>query len=112
MIVSTGKLRKKIWLTLGGSLENSRGYLFVCCGKLKKFFNVPESGAYWLEVSDERQRGRWVVGEVKVAADGIVVWRVSGGHWGDMYWAAQRFLRRHFKLSEKPKRLWCRLVYE
>ncbi len=111
MIVSTGKLKRRSRSIGDSDLENNRNSLFACCRTLEDFFKIPLVPAYWMEVSDVRQRGEWVAGEVMVTM-GSVVWRVDGRTWGRLWSAADRFLRRHFKLTKKPTRLWCRLLYE
>ena len=111
MIVSTGKLaREDHWGYF--NLDNRHGNGVVCCRILARFFNIPKGTAYWMEVSDTRQHGDWVGGEVRLLACGVVDWRVGEGKWHGFFFTAERFLRRHFKLTKKPKRLWCRLLYE
>lgn len=107
MIVSTGKLRPSYC-----HLENSHGKEFVCFSYLLTLFDIPSATAYWLEVSDRRQGGQWAGGLVKVDHGNEIVWRADGRDWKGLHYPAQRFLRRHFKLTTKPKRLWCRLMYE
>lgn len=106
MIVSTGKLTFDL-----GELQNSDGDAFACGHYLDKLFDIPRAKAYWFEVSDKPQRGEWIKATLTLESDGDVTWQAEGWY-GWFYPPAIRFLRRHFKLSEKPKRLWCRLVYE
>ncbi len=112
MIVSTGRLRMKLWFGGYADLENSGGNSVVCFAILGKFFNIPKGTAYWLEVSNTPQHGDWVMAEVVSRPHCAVMWRPTGGRWRGLYESGERFLLRHFKLSEKPTRLWCRLVYE
>ena len=112
MIVSTGKLHP--W---GGRhppdyLDNHQGFAFVCGNITRCFFEIPKSNSYWMEVSDKPQRGQWVEGEIKTDGGIHILWRADGGNWRPLCGSAEDFLRRHFKLSEKPTRLWCRLLYE
>ncbi len=110
MIVSTDKLQ---YMLVGGvyALANRHGKAIVCCAFLRGFIEIPDATAYWMEVSDTRKHGEWVSGEVWMCDEGLV-WRVGNRDWWGFYTPAARFLRHHFKLSDKPKRLWCRLLYE
>lgn len=113
MIVSTSKLKSWQGLWPIVYLDDRTNTIFACGSELGAFFTIPRSEAYWIEVSNKPQRGEWVEGEVRVSDyTGQVQWRTDGGEWGVFHVLAQHFLRHHFKLSEKPKHLWCRLVYE
>ena len=111
MIVSTDKLQKQD----SDLVRDDSDRWFVCWGMLRKYFNTPPNPGrkvFWMEFSDKPQRGEWVKGEVKIDTAGFVVWRPVNEEWGGIYSAVEEFLRKHFRLTSRPKRLWCRLVYE
>ena len=108
------------WLYLAEASDDlvERGnwgpYCFVCLSALRRYFHIPKKARRYKLVVSERElpESQAFYFCLTPWGDVVVSRKRKTSISRELFGLAENFLKKHFKLTEEPRKLWVQLVYE